>query len=81
MTKEKPNPAYVRLRQVLVESRTRAGVSQTDLAARLGKPQSYISKVESGDRVIDVVEFVEYVRAIGADPVRVLRQVVQKGKA
>jgi transcriptional regulator with XRE-family HTH domain len=79
MTEEKTNPNYVRLRHVLVESRTKAGVTQTELAALLGKPQSYVSKIESGERGIDVVEFVDYVKAIGADPVHVLRRVLQKG--
>lgn len=78
MTKEKPDLRYVRLRRVLVERRMAAGLSQTELAAMLGKHQSYISKVESGERGIDVVEFVELVRAIGADPLRVLRMVLQE---
>ena len=43
-----------------------------------GKPQSYVSKVESGERRLDVVEFVEFVRAIGDEPVRVLRSVLAR---
>lgn len=78
MMATKSSPTHIRLRRVLVERRTAAGISQTDLAAMLGKPQSYVSKVESGERGIDVVEFVEYVRAIGGDPLRVLRLVLQE---
>jgi len=62
----------------LAEQRTEAGISQTDLAATLRKPQSYVSKVESGERGIDVVEFIQYVRAIGADPLHVLRVVLKE---
>ncbi len=73
MTRAKSSPLYVRLREVLAEKRQAAGLSQTDLAVRLSKPQSYVSKVESGERGLDVVEFVDFVRAIDADPVRVLK--------
>jgi transcriptional regulator with XRE-family HTH domain len=74
----KPDPKYLRLQRALTEKRIAAGMSQTDLAALLGKPQSYVSKVEAGERGIDVVEFVQFVRAIGADPLRVLRLVLKE---
>ena len=77
MTRAKSSPLYFRLREVLAEKRQAAGLSQTDLAAKLDKPQSYVSKVESGERGLDVVEFVEWVRAIDADPARILRLVLQ----
>ena len=73
MTKAKSSPLYARLREVLAEKRQAVGLSQTELAARLGKPQSYVSKVESGERGLDVVEFVDFARAIDADPSRILR--------
>ena len=76
MKKEKRTPDYIRLRQVLVQSRTNAGMAQADLAAILGKPQSYVSKIEAGERGIDVVEYIAYVRALNADPIRVLRLVL-----
>ena len=78
MAKGKPDPKYLRLRRVLTDKRIAAGMSQTDLAALLGKPQSYVSKVEAGERGIDVVEFVQFVRAVGADPLRVLRLVLNE---
>jgi len=56
-----------------------AGLSQIDVAATLGKPQSYVSKIESGERRLDVVEFVEFARALGSDPVRMLRAILGKG--
>jgi transcriptional regulator with XRE-family HTH domain len=77
MTKAKSSPLYARLREILAEKRQAVGLSQTELAARLGKPQSYVSKVESGERGLDVVEFVKWVRAIDADPARILKLVLQ----
>lgn len=38
------------------------GLSQVDVARRLGKPQSYVSKCESGERRVDVVELAELAR-------------------
>lgn len=44
------------------------GLSMRDLGERLGKPHSYIQKVESGERRLDVVEYIWYCRALGVDP-------------
>jgi transcriptional regulator with XRE-family HTH domain len=69
------SPASVRLRELLTEARTKAALTQLDVAGRLGRPQSFVSKYESGERRLDVVEFLEVCAAVQADPVKVLRQV------
>jgi transcriptional regulator with XRE-family HTH domain len=45
-----------------------AGLTQADVAAKLGRYQSFVATVESGQRRIDVVEFLELATAIGFDP-------------
>ena len=45
-----------RLRRLLREIRTAAGLRQVDLAAKLGQPQSFVSKYERGERRLDVIE-------------------------
>jgi transcriptional regulator with XRE-family HTH domain len=45
-----------RLRQLLREARIAAGLRQADVAAQLSEPQSYVSKYESGERRLDIVE-------------------------
>jgi hypothetical protein len=40
------------------------------------RPQSFVAKYEGGERRIDVVEFVAIVRAIGADPLKLLRDLM-----
>ena len=47
---------YSTLRALLRSLRHEAGVSQVELAKRLGVPQSFVSKVESGERRIDLIE-------------------------
>ena len=53
---------------VLVAAREAAGLSQRDLAVRLKRPRSLIGRIESGERRVDVIEFIEIARALGADP-------------
>jgi transcriptional regulator with XRE-family HTH domain len=61
-------PAYHGLIQALVGARREAGLRQVDLADRLGKPQSFVSKMETGERRLDVIEFLVVARAIGVNP-------------
>jgi transcriptional regulator with XRE-family HTH domain len=49
----------------LVRCRQDAGLSQRDLAAALGKPQSYVAKVERLERRLDLIEFIAIARALG----------------
>lgn len=67
-TSPQHRPAYRRLCKALLAQREAAELSQRALAALLGKPHSFVAKVEHGDRRIDPVEFVEWCRACGTDP-------------
>ena len=68
------NEAYKRFRQLLVEARKKADLTQAELSSRLKRPQSFVSKYERGERRLDVVEFREVAQAIGIDPVSFLRK-------
>jgi len=48
--------AYKRFRARLVQARQEAGLTQVEVAKRLGRPNSFISKCELGERRVDVVE-------------------------
>ncbi|GBD47026.1 DNA-binding protein [Methylopila sp. Yamaguchi] len=52
----------------LVQARKAAGITQAEVGRRVGQRQTFISKVELGERRLDAAEFVEFARAIGADP-------------
>lgn len=63
-----PNaPPYVVLREHLIAARKAAGLSQEMLAQRIGRPQSFVAKVERGERTLDAVEFVAIARMLGLD--------------
>ena len=62
-----------RLRELLVEYRGRAGMTQADLAERIGRAQTFVSKVEKGERRIDVIELIQVLTVMRADPVEFLR--------
>jgi transcriptional regulator with XRE-family HTH domain len=56
---------YERFRERLRTARIRAGLTQEQAAAGLGRPQSYISKVEGGERKLDALEAVSLARLYG----------------
>jgi transcriptional regulator with XRE-family HTH domain len=64
-----------RLREVLVSARKEAGLSQSAIAAKVGKPQAFVSRYESGERQIEVAELIELADALGVDAVTILRKV------
>jgi len=55
-------------------ARQASGITQQELARRLGRPQSYVSKAEMGERRLDVVEFLQFMRAIEGEPHALLRE-------
>lgn len=66
---------YLRLLDLLIEQRNAAGLTQWQVAEKLGRPQSYVSKFERGERRLDVVEFLGVCKQINADPYEILREV------
>lgn len=74
-TKTLRSPAQVQLQKLLKEARVQAGLSQLMVAHGMGWRQADISKVEAGERRLDVVEFVRMARVIGFDPVNTIKSV------
>ena len=64
--------------ELMLQAREKAGLTQQRLADRLKKPQSFVAKYEGGERRLDVVEFVAVVRAMGGDPVRILKSLIRR---
>ena len=65
MSRGLQSPPYKKLRRLLAEARAEAGLTQLQVAVRVKRPQSFVSKYENGERQLDVVEFVAVCKAIG----------------
>jgi transcriptional regulator with XRE-family HTH domain len=65
MGKYKAYVGYSALLALLRQIRLDAGLRQVDLAARLGQPQSFVSKYESGERRLDILELRSVCKAVG----------------
>lgn len=61
----------------LAAMRRNAGLTQQDVAERLGKPQSFVSAYEAGQRRVDVLELARIARALGLEPELVFGEVMR----
>ena len=52
-------------------------MTQAEVAMQIGRPQSFVSNYESGERRLDVVEFIRVAQVIGEDPVKIVRKLVR----
>ena len=59
----------------LVVARRASGLTQRAVAQKLGKPPSFVAKIEVGERRLDFVEFIAFARAIGVDEADLIRTV------
>lgn len=74
------HPKYNALQSALVTFRKDAGLSQVQLAERLGVGQSYISKIERAEAYVDVFVFVDWCRACGLKPGTALDSLIESIK-
>ncbi len=70
------SPLYRQFLALMRDARDRAGLSQVELAERLGKPQSFVSKYESGERRLDVAEFIQICQAMEVSAPKLLKKLV-----
>jgi transcriptional regulator with XRE-family HTH domain len=69
---------YKRFYALLLAERKAAGLSQAQVAAKLQRPQSFVSKYEQGEPRLDVIEFLHIATAIGFDPLNFIRQLQRR---
>ncbi len=65
---------YAQFLRTLREAREKAGITQEEMAARLGETQSFVSKCERGERRMDIVELREFCKAMGMTLERFVKQ-------
>ena len=76
MSRSIRSPEHVALCELLVSARKSSGLTQVEVASRLKRPQSFVAKYEGGERRIDVIEFIDIVRAVERDPREVFEALV-----
>jgi len=82
LTKTLRTPEHVYLCQRLRQARLDAGLTQADLAERLDKPQSFVAKVETRERRLDVIEFAKWMAGCeGLDVVSEIVATIAEGRA
>jgi transcriptional regulator with XRE-family HTH domain len=72
MLRSRRSPRHMRLQQLLVSARAAAGLSQQEVAKQLRQPQSFVSRYETGERRLDVIELMEVTDVLGCDPRKIL---------
>ncbi|MBQ0727092.1 MAG: helix-turn-helix transcriptional regulator [Thalassolituus oleivorans] len=65
---------YEIFKELLVQYRKNTDVTQQALAERLGRPQSFVSKYENGERRLDLIEFLEVAEALQFDPFEFIKK-------
>ncbi|MEH1849488.1 MAG: helix-turn-helix transcriptional regulator [Nostoc sp.] len=71
---------YNRFRQLLIEARKAAKLTQAELSAKLKLPQSYVSKYERGERRLDVIEFLQVAQVLEIDPLAFIEELLKYQK-
>jgi transcriptional regulator with XRE-family HTH domain len=79
MAGDEKDQLRARLRELLVEARERADLTQAELGKRLRRPQSFVSDYEGGQRRIEVAEFILIARALGSNPARMISGLADPG--
>jgi len=69
---------YKTVGSALAEARNSAGLSQSELSARLKKPQSFVSNYEAGQRRLDLVELIKIADGLGAQPAMLIEAVLRR---
>ena len=75
MLPDRESDAEKYLREILREARVKAGLRQSDLADLLGAPQSFVSKYESGERLLTFTEALFILERLGVSGSSVAKRV------
>ncbi|MGB3693272.1 MAG: helix-turn-helix transcriptional regulator [Spirulinaceae cyanobacterium] len=76
MAKSVFSKQYKRFRELLIEARKLAGLTQTELSNKLNRPQSYVSKYERGERRLDLIEFLEIIEVLNMSPITFIEKLL-----
>lgn len=74
--KQRNSRRYGQLRAILRARREELGITQRQLSARLKRDKNFVQLVESGERALDVIEYLQYAKALRLHPLETLSQVL-----
>jgi transcriptional regulator with XRE-family HTH domain len=77
MTKSVFTERYARFLEMLCNAREDSGLTQIEVARKMGRPQSFVSKCESGERPVDVVELFDFCRVYGKSVTRLVKELLK----
>jgi transcriptional regulator with XRE-family HTH domain len=66
------HPSHRAVVEALIKARNAAGMTQRDIAAKLGKPPSFVAKIERLERNLSVLEFMAWTRVLEVEPAKLL---------
>jgi transcriptional regulator with XRE-family HTH domain len=69
------SPRHEALREFLVQKRRASGITQAELAKRIGRGQSFVADVERGERRVDLVQFLDFADGLGFDASKAIRKI------
>lgn len=72
--------AHMKFAQWVKETREALSMSQVQFATHVGRTQSYIARTETGERRMDIIEFIELAHALGASPPKLFQRVYERIK-
>jgi transcriptional regulator with XRE-family HTH domain len=70
-------PAHKRLVSILIRERRRRGLKQVEVAKLMGRSQTWIARIESGQRRIDICEFRDFARLYDIDPLKLWTRITE----
>jgi transcriptional regulator with XRE-family HTH domain len=71
-------PRHEALRELLIQKRKEAGITQEGLTQLLDTYRTYVTYIERGQRRVDVIEFLELADALGFDPAEAIKHIYSK---
>ena len=80
MAKSLHTPEYEHFRSILVRAREKVGLTQAEVAARLGRPQSFVAKYEGNERRLDIIELLQLCAALDIDPHSVISEMQARSR-
>lgn len=76
--KKRNSLGHVAMVAVLKEAREKTKLTGREVSRRLQRPPNFCHRVESSERMLSMPEFIDYAKAVDADPIKLLRKIIKQ---